>query len=135
VLRNGVQRRHLESRQPVEDEIEEPGTAFKDPDYMEYVPSPEVMDAVLALHQGPVMTVNPLDGDEQLLLFTVVGAMRKDKGPIVLYAHDGYGTTSDAIIAHLPYEGDPSEWPPDEAPKPDDGYQGGQCIYCNQGGD
>ncbi len=31
----------------------------RDPDYMEYTVSPDVMDAVLTLHQGPVMTRQP----------------------------------------------------------------------------
>lgn len=119
--------------QPVDDGSE-PDTAYVDPDYMEYSPSPEVMDAAIALHQGPVMTVNPLDADEQYLQFDATGMFGHDKGDIVFFANDGYSTTSDPIIAHMPPAGDPAEGPPEEGPAPDDGYKNGQCIYCNQGG-
>lgn len=119
---------------PVEDEIEDEGTAYVDPDYMEYTPSPEVMDSVMVLRAGPVMTVNPLDADEQYLQYSVGGLIGNDSGTIVFYANDGYATTSDPIILHLPPDGDEMEGPPEEGPAPTDVQKNGQCMYCNQGG-
>jgi hypothetical protein len=122
---------------PVTDDIEEPGTAYQDPDYMEYTASPEVMDAVMVLHQGPVMTVNPLDADEGALYFTVTGANTAggDTGDVALFTPDSYDTAiTEPVIVHIPFQEDRAEGPPEEGPAPDDGHQGGQCLYCNQGG-
>lgn len=120
----------------VQDEIEEPGTAYRDPDYMEYVASPEVMDATMTLRQGPVQIVNPLDAEEQYFQFTVSGVMGNDVGPVALYTPDAYEAMfAEPVILHMPFTEDRAEGPPEETPTPDDGYQGGQCIYCNQGGD
>ncbi|MFO0636054.1 MAG: hypothetical protein U0168_24715 [Nannocystaceae bacterium] len=101
---------------------------------MDYAVSPELMDVAMTLHQGPVMTVNPLDADEQVLQYDATLLRGQDRGTIVFYANDGYGTTSDPIVLHLPPDGDRVEGPGEQGPAPTDGTQGGQCVYCNQGG-
>jgi hypothetical protein len=116
-------------------------TAHRDPDYMEYVPSPEVVDAAMTLRMGPVQTVNPLDGDEQMLQFSVTGvnggASSGATGPVSLYTPEALDTAiTEPVVVHMPFGGDGTQDPEEQqAPAPQGDYLGGQCIYCNQDGE
>jgi hypothetical protein len=109
------------------------GTAYahSDPEYVEYVASPETIDTILLLREGPVHVVNPLseEGEENF-----IPGLDNHLGPVSLFAPDAASTSiNEPLVIHMPFGGDhnPDE---EEAPAGDGTYQGGQCLYCNQGG-